>query len=341
MKKFSIKGISISKRIISLVSLLLVALIAFTGCGSKSKDTTASNGEKKLFPVKIATQTGFNEFDVATALGYFKEEGIEIQYTGALQPGTSEVQTVVAGANDVFTGHPSTVAKAVLAGAKIKIVSPGMVDNANFTHMDYMVKADSPLKTAEDVKNRKIKIAVAGTGSCSDLIALQWAKKNGIPAENIEFILMPEAQQEQAVTQGLVDVANLHPVSYKKAHADGLRTLFTSWEVVGNPAAGSSIRGFSEKFIKENPEVVKGFVRALYKAHVYINSHQKESIDIVAKALDKDPSSLAVFWYDENKKVQDSYVQTWLDLMIAHGQLKASDPIKASDIYTNDYNDIK
>ncbi|MDP4145090.1 MAG: ABC transporter substrate-binding protein [Bacillota bacterium] len=342
MKKISIKGINIKKRIISLVSLVVLVLASFTGCGASSKDTTADKGGKKLFPIRVATQTGFNEFDVATALGYFKEEGIEIKYTGVLQAGTSEVQTVVAGSNDVFTGHPSTVAKAVLAGAKIKIVSPGMVDNANFVHMDYMVRKDGPIQSAEDLKKRKVKVAVAGTGSCSDLIALEWAKKNGIPEENLEFVLMPEAQQEQAVTQGLVDIANLHPVSYKKAHADGkLKTLFTSWEVVGSPAAGSSIRGFSDKFIKEHPDVVRGFIRALYKAHVYINSHQKESIDIVAKALDKDPSTLATFWYDENKKVQDSYVQTWLDLMKAHGQLKSTDSIKASDIYTNEYNDIK
>lgn len=340
MKKFSIKSFSISRRVVSLVSLVLVASLSLTGCSS-SKETASNSSDDNLFEVKMASQTGFNEYDVATALGYFKEEGIKIKYTGVLQAGTSEIQTVVTGVNDVFQNHPSSVAKAVLAGAKIKIVSPGMVDNANFVHMDYMVKADGPIQSAADVKNKKVKVAVSGTGSCGDLIALEWAKKNGVPEENLEFVLMPEAQQEQAVQLGQVDVANLHPVSYKKAHADGLKTLFTSWEVVGSPAAGSSIRGFSEKFINEHPDVVKGFIRALYKAHVYINSHQKESIEIVAKALDKDPSSLATFWYDENKTVQDSYVQKWLDLMIAHGQLKADDPIKASDIYTNEYNTIK
>jgi ABC-type nitrate/sulfonate/bicarbonate transport system substrate-binding protein len=332
------------KKYITIISLTLTVALALTGCNSKNKETTASAAsEKKLFTIKMPTQTGFNETDIAIALGYFKEEGIQIEYTGVLQAGTSSVQTVIAGANDVFDGHPSVIAKAVLAGAKIKIVSPGMVDNGKFVHMDYMVKADGPIKSSADVKNRKVKVAVSGTGSSGDLIALEWARKNGVPAENLEFVLMPEAQQQQALAQGLVDIVNLHPASYKLAHTSGqFKTLFTSWEVVGSPAAGSSIRGFSEKFIKENPEVVKGYIRALYKAHQYINNNQEEAIKIVAKAIDKKPEDLATFWYDEKAEIQDSYIQAWLDLMVTHGQLTADQAkkIKATDLYSNEYNTI-
>lgn len=332
------------RRVLSIITVLLTIVLAFTGCESGGKEASETkDGDKKLFKIKMPTQTGFNEFDVAIALGYFEEEGIEIEYTGVLQAGTSEVQTVVSGSNDVFTGHPSNVAKAVLAGAKIKIVSPGMIDNADFVHMDYVVKKGGDIQTPEDAKKQKIKIAVSGTGSCSDLVALEWARKNGVPKENLEFVLMPEAQQQQAVTQGLVDVANLHPASYKKAHEVGeVQTLFTSWDVLKDPAAGSSIRGFSDKFIKDNPEVVKGFIRALNKVHIYINNNQEEAIKIVAKALDKKPEDLATFWYDEDPEIKDSYVQTWLDLMVTHGQLteEQAGKIKTTDLYTNEYNTL-
>ncbi len=297
------------------------------------------SGAKKLFPVRIQSQTGFNEFFIAEELGYFKEEGIQIRYIGILRPGT-ELATVVSDNNDVFMNHPNSVALAVLAGAKIKIVSPGMVDDPRYPHMIYLIRKAGAIRSAEDIRGskRKVKVAVSSFNSCTDLLFLEWLSQVKIPAAKAEFIVMPDKEQEQALEQGLVDVITLHPAYYQRAlNNPKLAELFNTWQVTKNPGGGASIRGFSEKFIRAHPEVVRGFVRALARSRKWINANQAQSIAIVSRRLGLKPEDVTVFWYDENDYIEESYMQIWFDMMIRHGQLQKG-RLKPSDIYTNDYN---
>ncbi|SMC25166.1 ABC-type nitrate/sulfonate/bicarbonate transport system, substrate-binding protein [Clostridium acidisoli DSM 12555] len=330
--------LKVMKKILPIGIAIMISL-SFIGCSSKSDNYVKTSDGKKLFVVRMPTQTGFNEFDIADELGYFKEEGIQLKYTGLLNADTSEVQSVLTGNNDVFTNHPSTVVRAILAGAKIHIVAPGMVDNQKFVHMEYIVKDGGPVSTVEDFKKvaatRKIKWAVSSTDSCPDIIALEWAKQNKISKDKINFVIMPDEQQEQAIKQGAVDIGCLHPPYGKKAKNDcGTKDLFTSYDVVKGPAGGSSIRGFSDKFIKAHPEVVKGFTKAIVKAHHWINTHQQQAIAIEAKRLKMKPENMSIFWYDETNYIQKAYIQTWINMMVDDGSLK-KDQVKATDIYTN------
>jgi len=325
---------------VTMISLSLAIVFNVVGCSSKSSETnsntvTSSDG-KKLDVIKIATQTGFNEFDIADELGFFKEEGIQLEYTGVLK-GSTAIQAVLTGSNDVFDGHPIDVALAQLAGAKIKVVATGMIDNEKFVHMNYMVNSKSSIKSPEDLKNRKFKIAVANRNSCAEIIALEYFKKYNIPKSNAEFVIMPSNQQEQALSQSLVDIAALHPPYIKKAQIDGgVRSLFTSYEVTQGPAGGASTRGFSDEFIKEHPDTVKRFVKVLVKTHKWINTHQQQANEITAKRFNMKISQVEPFWYDENDYVNPEYIQKWVDMSEETGILEKG-AIKASDIYTNKF----
>ncbi len=294
---------------------------------------------KKLFTIRSQTQTGFSEYFIAEELGYFKEEGIQLKYIGVLQPGT-EIATIVSGHDDVFTGHPNTVAKAILAGAKIKIVAPGMVDNPNYPHMVYFVKKGAVIQSAADIRKgkRPIKVAVSGINGCADLLFFEWLGQNKLPNAKAEFVIMPDTQQEQALEQGLIDVICLHPQYWKQASENKkLLKLVNTWEITKNPGSGASIRGFSEEFIRKHPNQVRGFVRALIRSHKWINSHLPEAIEINARHLKLKPENVTAFWYDENDYIQASYINDWFAMMLRHGQLKPGQ-LKPTAIYTNDYN---
>jgi sulfonate transport system substrate-binding protein len=297
-----------------------------------------SADDKELFTIRIPTQTGFNEFDIADELGYFKEEGLQIKYIGLINDSGKAIQATVTDNSDVFTGHPNTVVKAKLAGVKVIIVAPGMVDHPVLNHMNYFVKDGGAFQAADDIRKKPVKFAVSGINSCTDLIALEWARINKVPAENLQFVIMPDDQQEQALKQGLVDIIDLHPPFIKKMQMDGgAKTIFTSWEVVGTPAGGSSIRGFAEKFVKAHPKEVGGFIRAIVRAHHWINANQDEAIKILSKRLGQDPAKMTTFWYDENDWVLDSFMQAWISAMERQNQIEKG-KVKPSDIYTNEYN---
>lgn len=294
---------------------------------------------KKLFPIKVQTQTSFSEYFIAEDLGFLKEEGLRLEYIGLLQPGT-EITAVVSGNSDVFSGHPNTVARAILAGAKIKIVAPGIVDNPTYPHMVYFIKKGGPIQTAQDIRKSKrpIKVAVSGINICADLLFLEWLSQNQISDARAEFVIMPDTQQEQALEQGLVDVATLHPPYWKRAEGNKkLAKLVTTWEITKNPGLGASIRVFSDEFLRKHPREVRGFVRALIKSHRWIDTHLQEAIAIEARHFNMKPEDVSPFWYDENDYIQDSYINDWLQMMIRHGQIKKGQ-LKPSDIYTNDFN---
>jgi ABC-type nitrate/sulfonate/bicarbonate transport system substrate-binding protein len=321
--------------LVTTITSLLVVL-SLTSCGKSQSTSTETDGSKKLFTIRMVTQTSFNELNIADELGYFKEQGIKIQYTGVLKPGITEYQLIAQGINDAFVGgHPPNVAQARLAGIKVTAVAPGMVDNPKYPHVRYLVKNDSSIKTLDDINGKKV--SISGVAGCTDGYIKYYLKQKG-KTENIKWVTLPNpGQQEQSLVQGLVDVTTSHPPYAGLAvAAGGVREIGTSWDILHSPGAGLSVRGFSDEFIKEHPDVVKGFTEALYKAHVYINSHPKESKEIIAKWLKLKPDDLSVFWYDEDKTINPEYINKWFDISQSIGLWKKGD-IKPTDIYTNAY----
>lgn len=322
------------KNLVTSITIILLVL-SLTSCG-KSENATAKNGDKELFTLRVPTPTNFNETTIADELGYFKEQGIKIKYTGVLKSGMTEYQLIAQGINDVFTGgHPPNVAQARLAGIKVTAVAPGMVDNKEFPHVRYLVKEDSPIKTLDDINGKKV--SITGVSGCTDGYLKYYFKQKG-KTENINWVKLPNpGQQEQSLVQGLVDVTTSHPPYAGLATAaGGVREIGTSWDILQSPGAGLAVRGFSDQFIKDHPDIVKGFCEALYKAHVYINSHHEESKAIIAKKLKLKADDLSVFWYAEEKTINPEYVDKWFSIAESIGLWKKGD-IKPTDIYTNDY----
>lgn len=323
------------KRRAKIISILMsLSLIAsLIGC-DKSKTTEASSDG--LFPIRVVTQTGFNEINVADELGFFKDEGIKIEYTGVLGQGVTEFQLLEQGVNDAFVGsHPPSVAQARLAGLKVKIVAPGMVDNPDFPHVRYLVQNDSPITSLDQIVGNKV--AMTGTGPCTDGYLKYYLKQKGISGDVDWVTLSQPGQQEQSLTQGLVQVATSHPPYAGKAlTAGGVRQIATSWDILHSPGAGLSCRGFTEDFIKEHPQQVQGFVDAMYKARLWINTHQDEAKKIVAKYLNLEPDDLSVFWYDDEKNVNPKYIHEWYTISEDIGLWKHGD-VTEDEIYTNDF----
>ncbi|MBM7865602.1 ABC transporter substrate-binding protein [Heliobacterium gestii] len=323
------------------MTVLLVAALLLTGCaGNGSPKETGAAGEAGkggdgLFKIRVQSQTGFNEFWVAEELGYLKEEGIQLEYVGLL--GASQaVAAILSGDNDLFMNHPDTIVRAILSGAKLKITTPGILDSQEFPHMVYFTKEGSGIRSPHDLAGKKV--GVSSVKSCPDLVFTEWLRQNHLPKDAVEFVVMPDKQQEQALKQGLIDVATLHPPWIKRAQKNGGVTMLTnSFEVVKSPAGGSSVRGFSEKFIQEHPDIVIKFNRAMAKARKWINQNRKEAEAIVAQRLGIKPEDCSSFYFDENDWVKEEYVQAWLDMMIRNGELEEG-KIQAKDLYTNEYN---
>jgi ABC-type nitrate/sulfonate/bicarbonate transport system substrate-binding protein len=300
------------KQLASCAVALALAASFLSGCGGGGNVGLADDG---LFHLRVLTQTGFNEATVADVMGFFKEEGIKLDYIGTAGKGVTAFQLLEQGEVDAFiSSHPAELAQARLAGIDVVAVAPGMVDHPEYPHVRYLVRNDSEVQTLTDLAGKKV--ASGSISTCSTGYLKYYLKSQGLDPESIEFVVISATGQlEQPVFQGLVDASTSHPPYAGKALATGeVRQIASSWDILHDPGAGLSIRGFSGKFIEEHPDVVQGFVNAMYRSRLWINENLEEAKRVTAAYLEIPEGDLSNFYYDPNKNITPSYIDKWFEI---------------------------
>ncbi|MDR3122308.1 MAG: ABC transporter substrate-binding protein, partial [Treponema sp.] len=131
----------------ALAALTIVALV-LTGCEGKKRTDGDGRNAEGFFPLRAINAQGATETAVGHVLGFFREEGIEIDFVGTTEQGITDFQLLDTNQIDfAAAGHPAELARAVIAGAKIKAIAGGMVDHPDFPHIRYLTQEDSSIKT--------------------------------------------------------------------------------------------------------------------------------------------------------------------------------------------------
>jgi ABC-type nitrate/sulfonate/bicarbonate transport system substrate-binding protein len=336
-------------------ALLLVFVLAVTmiGCGNeKEKQGTSTDSgsasasdagsgataESEPFTLRAVTQTTFSETIIADRLGFFEDEGIKIEYIGTLGQGVSQYQALEQGDIDVFTqGHLTDVTQARLAGLSPVAVAPGFVDDPDNPHVTYLVAEDSDIRSIADFAGKKIGVGQASS-VCLDGFIKKYFKENGLDASTIEFVVLPQAgQPEQAVVNGQIDVTTSHtPFAGVALAAGGVRKVGSSFDIVKDPAAGLAVRGFSEEFIQEHPDVVQGFVNATYRARLFMNANPEYSKTVGAEYLELAPEDVSSNSFSEAKNITPEDAKLWFDMSEDLGFWKNGE-ITADEVYTAEF----
>lgn len=315
---------------------LAVAVLLAAGKGD-SKESVPGNG-RELFPVKTITRKDCTlaPWLVTEKLGFFKEEGIRIVYTGETQDALI-IPSILNGNNDVWGAHPNTIAVAKAGGARITGVFRDGIDpeprlNPRLRHMFWYVnpKKYPNVKTFADLKNvkGKLKFSTITANICSDFLANKIADKNGIPRDKFEWVTMPDIQAIQALKQGLVDVAGVHPPFYKGMDDAGARKIADSLDAGLGPAAGVGFLYFRDDFIKKYPQVVRGFIRAMGRGGAWINDHPELTAKWTSEAIGVPVTGN--HYYAPKNEIIESEIEPWIrDLedhkVIPRGKVKPSD----------------
>ncbi|MDR1778208.1 MAG: ABC transporter substrate-binding protein [Clostridiales Family XIII bacterium] len=321
-----------------LLALLLVALIAITmtACGSDKEEDSEAETEE-LFKLRMVTQTTNSETIIADRLGFFANEGIEVVYVGTLGQGVSQDQAIATGDIDVFTqGHITSTAQARLAGLTSVVVAPGFVDDPEYRHVTYLVREDSDIYSIEDFAGKKV--GITGNAVCIDGYLTKYFEEHGLDPSTIEFVTLPQAgQAEQALVQGLIDVTTSHsPYSGLALAEGGVRIAGCSWDIFESPAAGMATRGFSDEFIEEHPDIVQGWMNAMYHARVFIERHPEYARIVSADYLGLEPEQVSLNRWPLEKNIPEDWAQLWFDLSEELGYWEHGD-ITIDEVVNNSF----
>lgn len=330
--------------VVAIVAIIIVAgvyVVAFNkGTGTSTTGTTGVVAIK----ASINKDCTITPWVVGEQKGYFNTSGSKFIDVGAT---TDTNAALVSGQINVLDADPQNLIDLLKAGVPVTAVAQSGDDPAdgdlNKEHMNWLVLENSSLNSIKDVpafvkqNGRKVKIGITALGICADLQNNALFRKNNISQDEFEYVVIPDPNQEQALKQGLIDVAILHPPFYYAARQHGGYKVFAySSEALGG-AGGTTLLVFQNSFIKDHPDAVRNFIKAYKKSEVWSNDNRQEAATITAKAIGLD--SADTHWYSRSGAINDTQLQIWIDNLVADGVIKQGE-YKPSDLYTTEFSDV-
>lgn len=309
-------------KIVSRKRVFLAAVVAVAAATALFAGLKTGQAATRKDLVEIRTWTrkdcSLAPWLVTEKLGYFAQEGVKLVYTGETQA-PLQIPSLVKGNNDVGGGHANQYGIAIAGGAKLKAVVRAGIEpppsyDPKFRHMWWFVNPTKHpnVKSFADLKNLpgKIKVSTITKNICSDFETTLLAEKYGIPKEKIEWVTMPDIQAIQALKQGLVDVAPVHPPFYKgMLDAKAIKVADSTDTGLGT-SAGLSYYWFTEDFIKKNPKAVAGFVRAIKRGQRWANANPDKTAKWVEEVIGVPVTGN--HYYAEDAIIVEKEIEPWI-----------------------------
>lgn len=261
---------------------------------------------------EVATQLGwirngeFAPIMVAEAKGYFAEQGIKHRILDG-GPGKSPVPLVAAGrAQFGITAGGNTVFQARLAPDPIDVVAVGtLLQRGPYAFITLGSPGDP------DPKPKDLEGKVFGIQADGDFFLKAFAKKHSLDLGKIKVETV-QANAEPLLI-GRVDffsgwVTNqTYQIEQEAAKPDALpRLRGKTWKAMRYSEYGvnsySDVIFTTGKLIKENPDLVRRYLRAVSRGMQYILDHPEETVQLVAgfpEQVEK-PDKLAWRWKIQN-----------------------------------------
>ncbi|MFL9825277.1 ABC transporter substrate-binding protein [Rhodoplanes sp. SY1] len=259
---------------------LRTALMAAAALAAAALPSAAS-AETKLKMVlnwKYQGPQGF--FFVAQDKGYFKAEGLDVTIDQG-DGSAAAVPKVASGAYDIGFGDLNALIE--FAAKKPEEAPVAVYVMFNRPPFTVAVKADSPIKTPKDFEGKTLGGA-ANDGALKLFPAL--CKSAKIDCTKVNITNMAPNLREQMLMRGQVDgvfgYVNTIRFSAKLIGVKDDQIRFINYGDYGMDLYSNAII-VSKKLVKENPEAVKGFLRALNKGVVESLKDPKASVASVAK----------------------------------------------------------
>jgi NitT/TauT family transport system substrate-binding protein len=272
---------------------LLRAFVLLTAAAFASIPASAADGIRVGKAVPFAWT--FTPIDVGIEVGLFAKHGLELTVTGFA--GDARVQqALVSDSIDIGLGSGAGMgflAKGVPAKAVAAMAGAPM-------NMSLVVSYDSPIKTLDDIKGKKIGITTVG--SLTD-----WLLKRVVAEKKWA------ATDVTAVTVGGMDSTK---AALKTGQIDGVVIALElgyaleaakEWRVVSllapfAPDFHTHVIFARDELIAKKPELVERFLRGWFETIAFMRADKARTVEITAKVLNLDKNVIGRV-YDEQIKI--------------------------------------
>jgi NitT/TauT family transport system substrate-binding protein len=253
----------------------------------------------------------------AQKAGLFRKRGIDADIV-AMGSGSAIYAAVIGGSADFGSGSLWPAYEAYAHGVPLRIVAPAGIYTSARPDGFLLVRKDSPIKTASDLNG---KIVGGDSPEGISIVALRaWLDQHGGDGSSIRPLELKQTQQLEALDAGRIDAVILKPPYLTVAQESGkFRAIGTPYDSIA-PRYLLSCWVATADFIAKNPDVVKAFVGGLAEAARYANTHQDQTVDMVAAFSGQDRTQLARGLRSvETDSATMAMLQAPLDLAVKYG----------------------
>jgi NitT/TauT family transport system substrate-binding protein len=281
-----------------LLAVLLVVTLVAAGCGSDEPAGNAAGGAPT--PIDFAfewTCSGDWALQyIAESKGYWAEENVDVRYVRG-QGGSGTLPLVASGERDMaeISGPP------VVLGAAEEL--PVTVVGVAAAESPVVLFADGAIKKPEDLYGKTVAVQ---SGEFEGGVWDAFVKKTGLDVSKIKTVPASGTSNVLFIDKKVDAFISfyLDPATYSLTEErQGEETLFFMQEYV--PTYGHTIVA-NNKFLQENPEAVRGFLRGWAKATQYATANPDEALKLLT-------SNCPELGDEPAKFTLDAYIDSWND----------------------------
>ena len=325
---------------------LWIGVAAALACASGA---LAQAPEKKDVHVAVGGKSSlyYLPLTIAEQLGYFKQEGLNVQISD-FAGGSQALRAVVGGSADVVSGAYEHTLNMQPKGQFLQcFVQQGRAPQIAIG----ISKAKAQTyKSPKDLKG--LKIGVSAPGSSTHMILNHFLSTDGLKPSDVSIIGVGlGAAAVTAIKTGQIDaVSNTDPVM-SKLEQDGdvrivadTRTMKGTEQVLGGPMPAGCLYAPVE-FIRRNPGTVQALTNAIVRADKWIHSASAdELLRTVPESYLLGDKALYLFSFNKVKEaispdgyISDAGAKTALKVIPTFNPEVKEKEIKLELTYTNDF----
>jgi NitT/TauT family transport system substrate-binding protein len=267
------------------------SVLAGAGAALLAGERAAAQTAPALVTLRVASTAN----DDATTLvyaqnaGLFKSVGIDVTFQKA-NSGSAVAAAIAGGAIDIGKSSIIPVVNGHARGIPFTIVAPCSLYHNHDLDSGLVVANDGP-HTARELTGKVI--SVAGLQDTTWLSARAWIDKNGGDSTAVRFIEVPGSSVLSALEEGRITAGTMsEPYVTQNVKSGKARLLAVTLEAIA-PRWLIAVYMSTTDFVAKNRDLVVRFQKAMAQSAAYCNTHQAETVPMMAQFTGLDPAILS------------------------------------------------
>ena len=258
------------------LGVFVAAGIVAAGIGLNTNVTPPATIEK--IKMADANNAVFALVYLAESLGYFAEEGLEVEYD-TYTSGRDALASVLAGKNDIATVYATPIVVETFNGAELSVITELHNSNKN---TGLVARKDRGIFSARDLKGKRIAVPI---NTNAEFFLKLFLTSQGIDQSEITFVpSKPQDAVEALKTKDIDAVAAWNPNLYhaqKSLNSDRLVSFYS------DVYTEVSVLALKKEVADKRGEALTRLLRALVRAEEYLTDNPSDSKERVISRLPK------------------------------------------------------